>query len=124
MAEYDEGMVEDRLVKDLEKADLRQDGTTPHPPSPPSPSCCSPFSPSPPSCCSPFSPSPQFQLACIKDQDLIPIEGFLLRIESLPASGESPLSSAVMAKPKDRDDGRRRTDLLVDIFGAKTEREC
>ena len=37
-----------------------------------------------------------------------------LRIKSLPASSESPLSSAVVAKPKDRDDGGRRADLLME----------
>ena len=35
-----------------------------------------------------------------------------LELESLPAPGESPLSSAVVAKAKDRDDGRGRADLL------------
>ena len=35
-----------------------------------------------------------------------------LELESLPAAGESPLSSAVVAKAKDRDDGRGRADLL------------
>ena len=35
-------------------------------------------------------------------------------MENLPAAGESPLSSAVVAKAKDRDDGRGRADLLVE----------
>ena len=33
---------------------------------------------------------------------------------SLPASSEGPLSSAVMAKPKDGDDGGGRADLLME----------
>ena len=84
IAEYDEGMVEGRLVQDLEKAHLKQDGTTPHPPSPP-PSCC----------CSPFSPSPQFQLACIKDWVLIPArDSFLeLRVYLRPAKVHFPVPS-------------------------------
>ena len=46
------------------------------------------------------------------DCTLIP-ESFLLN-ENLPASSESPLSSAVVAKPKDRDDRGRRADLLME----------
>ena len=45
-----------------------------------------------------------------------------LELESLPAAGESPLSSAVVAKAKDGDDGGGRADLLHRI-GPKMVKE-
>ena len=61
------------------------------------------------------APPPLLLLSCSwpeTDCTLIP-ESFLLN-ENLPASSESPLSSAVVAKPKDRDDRGRRADLLME----------